>query len=182
MGTDRERVIRALDWLAEQGMLEVEASGVRHCYRRLKSPDDPGALADQLHRYILKRETAEIDRLQQVLDLAGRDGCQTSALAAHFGEELGGPCGHCSWCRSGRTHIPRRKSADMNTDLREQVAQAVVAAKGVLDEPRSLTRLLCGVPSPRLGRAKLGKHPLAGALVRTPFRQVLEWVKANKVP
>ncbi|MGM0595360.1 MAG: RecQ family ATP-dependent DNA helicase, partial [Pseudomonadota bacterium] len=32
LGTPRERVVRALDWLGEQGMLEVQAAGVRHRY------------------------------------------------------------------------------------------------------------------------------------------------------
>lgn len=180
MGTDRERVIRALDWLGEQGMLEVEASGVRHRYRRLRSPGDTDTLAGELHRYSLKRESAEIGRLQQVLALAGMDGCQTTALAAHFGEQLDRPCGHCTWCRSGQTRIPQRNSPEIDASLGERVALAVAEAESVLDEPRSLARLLCGLPSPRLGRAKLGKHPLSGALARVPFSRVLEWVDANK--
>ena len=50
----------------------------------------------------------------------------------------------------------------------------------VLVQPRSLTRFLCGIPSPRLGRARIGKHPLAGTLAQVPFRQVLEWVEQNR--
>jgi ATP-dependent DNA helicase RecQ len=180
LGTDRQRVIRALDWLGEREMLQVEAAGVRHRYRRLEAPDDPAALAEELHRQNLKREAAEIDRLRQVLDLAGGDGCQTATLAAHFGERMDRPCGHCTWCLSGQTQIALRSSPGIDPDLRGQAAQAVSAAKGVLDGPRSLTRFLCGVPSPRLSRAKLSKHPLSGALVRVPFREVLEWVNANK--
>lgn len=115
-----------------------------------------------------------------MLELAGRDGCQTAALAAHFGEKLDGHCGHCTWCRSGRTRIPKRNNKDIDASLREQVARAVAAADGVLDEPRSLTRLLCGVPSPRLSRAKLSKHPLSGILAQVPFRKVLDWVNGNQ--
>ncbi len=63
-GTDRERIIRALDWLGEHQMLQVEATGLDHRYRRLQSPADPAALADELHRYGLKREAAELGRLR----------------------------------------------------------------------------------------------------------------------
>lgn len=50
LGTTRDRVVRALDYLGEQQMLEVKAQGVRHRYRRLKNPDDPARLAVSLHQ------------------------------------------------------------------------------------------------------------------------------------
>ena len=43
-----------------------------------------------------------------------------------------------------------------------------------LGEPRALARLLCGVSSPWLVRAKLQSHALFGALSNVPFRAVLE--------
>jgi ATP-dependent DNA helicase RecQ len=181
IGADRQRVIRALDWLGEQQLLEVEASGVRHRYRRLKSPDDPIALADELHGYMLKREKAEVARLRQVLDLVRFKGCQTAALAAHFGEKLDGPCGHCTWCLCGECEIPERTSPEIPPQLHEQVRQAVSTADGILDDPRSLTRFLCAIPSPRLVRARLGGHRLSGSLVGIPFREVLDWVNTNKL-
>nr|VFK81003.1 MAG: hypothetical protein BECKSD772D_GA0070982_11955 [Candidatus Kentron sp. SD] len=67
-------------------MLEVKAAGIRHRFRVLKRPQTGNALAADLHRRMLEREQAEIGRLQQILDLVSLDGCQTNALAAHFGE------------------------------------------------------------------------------------------------
>jgi len=75
-------------------MLQVEPTGVRHRYRRLQVPADPTVPADELYHYGQQREAAEIERLRQVVELAGRDGCRTAALAAHFGEHLEQPCGH----------------------------------------------------------------------------------------
>jgi ATP-dependent DNA helicase RecQ len=43
----------------------------------------------------------------------------------------------------------------------------------VLADPRAVTRLLCGVSSPRLARAKLTADPLFGALGHVPFGAVL---------
>jgi len=173
LGTDRERVVRALDWLGEQQLLEVRASGVRHRYRRLKTPEDPDALAQALHRRILERETAEIARLRQVLDWAGRDGCQTAALGAHFGEIMAQACGHCSWCLTGRDPIPERQSPGIDPHLWQQAEQLEQETRKILAEPRSLARFLCGVSSPRLSRARLGRHPLFGSLAHVPFRVVL---------
>src|SRR5579885_1581530 len=65
-GAPRERVVRAVDYLAEQGLLTVKAYGVRQRYRRLRLPQDPDALADDLHRRTLEREAREVARLNQV--------------------------------------------------------------------------------------------------------------------
>ncbi|MFL6197502.1 MAG: RecQ family zinc-binding domain-containing protein [Thermoanaerobaculia bacterium] len=49
----------------------------------------------QVYTSLLQRKPA------QVLTLAAHGGCQTAFLAAHFGERLPHPCGHCSWCENG---------------------------------------------------------------------------------
>lgn len=176
LGCDRERVIRALDWLGEQRMLEVKATGVRNRYRRLRAPEDTDALADQLHQRMLRREAAEIDRLGQVLALAAGEGCRSAALAAHFGETLAEPCGHCSGCRGeGGVTIERRNPPippDLGTEL-----ESLLEGEAQLATPRALARFLCGVTTPKLGRAGLGRHRLFGRLERMPFREVLAWAE-----
>jgi ATP-dependent DNA helicase RecQ len=177
--THRERVIRALDWLGEQGMLEVQAAGVRHRFRRLRTPGDPATLTDELYRRASERESREIDRLRQVLKLAGRDGCHTVALAAHFGESMAQPCGHCGWCRSGKSHIPQRHIPSIPDDLWPKVQQTRPETDA-LSRPRALARFLCGIPSPWISRARLGQHPLSGALSEVPFHEVLEWAERHQ--
>ncbi len=174
-GAPRDRVVRALDYLAEQGLLEVEAAEVRHRFRRLRAPADLDTLAQDLHRRTLDREHRELARLQQVMELAGHDGCQVSRLGGHFGEPLPDPCGHCSWCLNGRKPIALlpRAEATIDTAIWREVADLRRSQPGPLAEPRALSRFLCGLSSPRLTHNKLGRHPLFGALRHVPFAEVL---------
>jgi ATP-dependent DNA helicase RecQ len=176
---DRERVIRAFDWLSDQQLLEVQAGGVRNRYRRLRLPEDAQALADDLHAYNLQREAAEIGRLQQVLDLFSLEDCRAAALAAHFGERLKTPCGRCSGCTGDTAQVPTRSVAEIPHDLWDRVQPALFAAGDTLGTPRALARFLCGLSSPRIGRARLGKDPLLGTLAETPFPNVLSWAENN---
>ncbi len=174
-GSSRERVVLALDYLAEQKMLEVRSTGVRHRYRTLESPDDLNTLAQSLYRRMLDREAREIGRLQQVLDLAALDGCKVSALADHFGECIGRQCGHCSWCLNGQSGvIPEKRSV---TVVDEDTWQQAIALQHehdqVLANPRALARFLCGVTSPKLSRSRLRAHHLFGILEDVPFKTVL---------
>jgi ATP-dependent DNA helicase RecQ len=170
----RDRVIAALDYLGEKGMLELKALGVRHRYRLLAKPDDPKALAARLHQRTLRREANEVQRLKQVVDLVERDGCQVAAMCRHFGEERG-DCGHCSWCLNGRTPTPLLKRAALDADeVVWREAQALRREhRETLGDPRAMARFLCGVSSPSLTAAKLTKHRLFGRLDRTPFAAVL---------
>ena len=101
LNTDRNRIVRVLDMLAEQQMIELRSKAVRHRYRQRQRPEDIAALAAALHQQALEREQNEVGRLRQVLALIAHDGCQASALGAHFSEALNDPCGHCSWCTTG---------------------------------------------------------------------------------
>lgn len=175
--TDRERVIRALDWLGDQQLLEVQAGGVRNRYQRLRAPADAQALAEELVTYNMKREAAETSRLQQVLDLFNLEGCRAAALGAHFGEQLETPCGECSGCLGDVAPIEPRQEREIDADLWSRVEPAVEKAGDVLGSSRAVARFLCGLTSPRSSRARLGKDPLFGALTGVPFPQVINWVE-----
>lgn len=171
--SDRQRVITALDYLGEKDMLEVKVSGVRYRYRRSDQPADANAVADDLTHRVTKREQAEIGRLQQVIDLAQQKDCQTRTLGRHFGEEIE-PCGHCSACRGEAAEDASGSSADVAIDkaLWQQALALRDAYPAVLSDPQALARLLCGVTSPSLTKAKLSRHDLFGALAHVPFKAV----------
>lgn len=175
-GQPRDRIVRALDYLAEQNLIELKAEGVRQTFRLLQTPSDLKSLGSELYRRLIEREKREIDRLQQVLALAGHDGCQVALLAEHFGERLPQPCGHCSWCTGGRrpVRLLARREAVIDDALWQRVRALAAEKRDVLGAPRPLARFLCGLTSPRLSAAKLGGHPLFGALSHVPFAKVLE--------
>ena len=97
----RDRIVRALDYLAEQGLLEVRAEGVRNRFSILRRPDNLDRLTDVLFQNALELERREVERIGQVIKLGSHDGCQVAHLAAHFGEKLSRLCGHCAWCLNG---------------------------------------------------------------------------------
>jgi ATP-dependent DNA helicase RecQ len=180
VGGDRERIIRALDWLAEQELLEVQAGGVRNRYHRLRQAENPQALAEELHAYNLQRENAEVGRLQQVLDLFSLDDCRAASLAAHFGEILAEPCGQCNGCLGHTVPLPPRDAESIPEELGDRI-QPTIAAADVLNTPRALARFLCGLSSPRLGRARIGKDPFFGTLAGVPFPTVLTWAEKHLI-
>lgn len=176
IGSTRERMVRALDYLSQQMLLEVKVEGLRHTFRLLKKPADVRALAGSLFEQLAERERRDVARLNQVLDLAGLDGCQVARLCEHFGERRTQPCGHCAWCLNQRRPVkllPRREGQISDDTWRQ--AQAVARKKPeALGDPRSLARFLCGMTSPRLSAAKLSRDSLFGALADVPFAKVLE--------
>jgi ATP-dependent DNA helicase RecQ len=174
----RDRVVRALDYLGEQQLLELQAEGVRHRFRRLRIPQDLDALGADLHRRTLERERREIARLHQVVELIGHAGCQVSHLGAHFGQPLPQPCGHCSWCLNGRRAValPPRPRSTIDESAWTKATQARREHADALADPRAFVRFLCGLSSPKLTRARLSSHPLFGVCAEVPFPDVLRRV------
>ncbi|MBW8873878.1 MAG: RecQ family zinc-binding domain-containing protein [Acidobacteria bacterium] len=184
MGAPRDRLVRALDYLAEQNLLEVRAAGLRHPYRWLRRPADLEEIARSLHQRTLERESREIARLDQVLTLAAHDGCQTAFLAAHFGELLSHPCGHCSWCGNGGQPAKLFPATPVHLDeapLRQAVSlwRQTPDLTQALAGPRAFTHFLTGLPSPRQTRGKLKTHPLFGTFAHVPFAEVLRRVEES---
>ncbi len=173
LGSPRERIIRALDYLSEQQCLEVQASGTRNRYERLKKPSNPDALGDSLHARCLARQEQEIARLGRVVDLFHLRGCRVNELCRHFGEQRNDPCGHCSWCLDPQATAerPARQVPAIDPSIIHQLLSAR-AEHPELGDPIVATRWLCGITSPLLTRSKLTQHPLFGKLEEQPFEQL----------
>lgn len=164
--SDRERVIRALDYCSERGWLEVRASDLRHRYQVVRVPESLATLAEELDRKAQAREAGEVERLDQVLSLATSSGCLAARLSRHFGETLEQPCGRCRDCRGEPVGVGPAATPDTEWSLPSLPAE--------LSDPRQAARFLCGISSPHLSRGKWTRDPRFGSLEKVPFREVME--------
>jgi ATP-dependent DNA helicase RecQ len=177
LGEPRSRIVAALGHLEERGLVELKAAEVRQRYTVLDRPASLPALRDALVERFERREQAEVERIRRVVELVELDGCQTAALVGYFGEELPGPCGHCTHCLSRE---PQRlppagvPPAEVPPEARALQAEHPEA----LGAPRQLARFLCGLTSPATTRAKLTRHALFGSLADRRFADVLAAVAA----
>ena len=179
IGEPRQRLVAALEFLKDQGDLDLKVSGVRHGYRVVSAPDDPEALVRKLAARFEASEVRDIERIQGVLSLAAQPECIVGSLLGYFGEQLPGPCGHCDRCAGEAIpQLPARHSAAL-TPAHEQIAEQV-GSQGhpALRSGRQLARFLCGLPSPAAGKARLRRHPSWGALGDVPFADVLSHVES----
>ncbi len=178
MKTERERIVAALNYLEEQGDLTLKVAGLRFGYRRLSRPVVENVRKSMMERFA-KREKRDLERLRQMLDFAGHEGCKTRYLVRYFGHEFPGDCGHCGWClgeRPGKPPaIPRREFGDFESRLLQGLRARRLEALAL---PRQMARYLCGLSSPKTQRPpRLMGEPAFGVLSDVPFQRVLQWVQ-----
>ena len=180
VGQPRERVVRALEYLDEQGLIELRVSEVRHRFEWLDGSTSVDALVSPLAERFARHEAREVARVQQVLALIESPTCQINALVSHFGQQRDAPCGHCTVCLDGPVRLPEpapRPPVGRLVD-RNEVAGLAEAHPQALGESRQLARFLCGLSSPAMTAARLGRHALFGALESHRFTDVLAWCES----
>ena len=186
----RDRILKALTWLADAGHIELKPSGSRQRYRLEgdHATRDPEQLARSLQELFAVRETRDLERLQGVLDFAAHRGCLTRRLLQYFGEASGDEavagCGTCTSCREGvpataksvgvaPREMPASAVPPISPEQAASVRSLVAEGRPSLRTPRQLARFLCGLTSPATTRERLGKHAAFGVLSRVPFAEVL---------
>jgi len=175
---ERSRLVRAIEYLEQQGLAEIQVADVRHQYSIIRRPDDVSELTSILWKRFQQREKQEVCRVAQVVDLVLRDGCQTNALVGYFGETRHNPCGHCTWCRTGTAQqLPESPTlppleAELNPSVFVSMRREYSDA---LADPRQAARFLCGITSPAFTKHKLTRHSLFGIFEDRRFAEVLAW-------
>ncbi|MEM9587382.1 MAG: ATP-dependent DNA helicase RecQ [Planctomycetota bacterium] len=173
--TDRQRIVKALDYLAENGWVDLNVSGLVHGFRWQKRIDQPKLLADELFQRLAQREQAEVSRLDEVYELALAGTCQAGTLSTHFGEALPQPCGECSaCCNEGPFSLPDAADQPIGTSAMTAITELSRQFPDVLVGPREKARFLCGLSSPAFVKSKLTRDARFGVCTEVPYATVLK--------
>ena len=179
MGEPRGRIVAALGYLEERGILTVQATGARLGYRLLGADLDREGLVATLNGRFRDREARDIARVRSMLDFVREPACLTARLTRYFGEDLPGDCGHCGPCLGQAPEpLPELPRRAFSSEDRAIVKGLRAEAHKALASPRQLARFLCGIASPATTRARLARDPRFGALAGFPFSRVLKLVEA----
>jgi ATP-dependent DNA helicase RecQ len=178
---DRERIVRALNYLDEQNLAEVRVSDSRSQYTRLKPIEDAETLTQKLFARLEGRERQDLERLYSVVALFENSECYANQLARYFGDTQDRNCGQCSSCLGLSVQLPAAPTPPKIESLiaGENIIELIGVYPNVFTETRETAKFLCGLTSPKFSKFKLSKHQLFGRLEKIPFRTVLEWCNTN---
>jgi ATP-dependent DNA helicase RecQ len=188
----KERITKALDYLAEKGAIELTVASLRQTYRNMgavtqeqkgQNAQDLQSLLETLYRLFAEREARDITRIQSILAYANNPKCLSQQLIEYFGEAANA-CGICSHCRAQARAEPIVQVAalvapQITVRQREFIAEVQHEHHAALQQARQLARFLCGLPSPATARSSLRQHKAFGALENLGFQQLLELAKQN---
>jgi ATP-dependent DNA helicase RecQ len=182
---ERNRVVKALDYFQEQGLIELESKQMTEVYSLLDTDFDPQVLSAELYTGFKQHEVGEVERIHAMLDLFSTEYCLGQRLAGYFGDENAPQhCGHCSVCHGHVAHLPAPPSLLplVDKDFMGLCADFIHrhhAATGQLPGAERLTRFLGGISVPLFTRLKARGIPGFAALEDYPYAEVREWAETH---
>jgi len=182
---ERSRVVKALDYFQEQGLIELESKQMTEVYSLLNTDFDPQAMSVELHAGFKQHEVTEVARIHAMLDLFATDHCLGYRLAHYFGDENAPrQCGHCSVCHGNVAHLPSPPALPALVDKNFQELCGDFIHRhheytASLPSAERLTRFLCGISVPLFTKLKARGILGAGALEDYPYAEVRDWVQAG---
>ncbi len=182
---ERSRVVKALDYFQEQGLIELESKQMTEVYSLLDTHFDPHALSAELYTGFKQHEATEVARIHAMLDLFATDHCLGQRLAHYFGDDNAPQrCGHCSVCHGQVAHLPAPPSLPPLVDknfmgLCGDFIHRHHEHTGHLPSAERLTRFLGGISVPLFTKLKARGIPGFAALEDYPYAEVRDWAHAQ---
>lgn len=181
----RDRVVKALDYFQEQGLIELESKQMTEVYSLLDTDFDPQVMSAELYTGFKRHEVGEVARIHAMLDLFATEHCLGQRLAQYFGDENAPQrCGHCSVCHGDVANLPPPPALPPLVDknfmgLCGDFIHRHHQHTGQLPEAERLTRFLGGISVPLFTKLKARGIPGFAALEDYPYAEVREWAEAH---
>lgn len=181
----RSRVVKALDYFQEQGLIELESKQMTEVYSLLNTDFDPQTLSQELYTGFKQHEIAQVARIHAMLELFATEHCLGQRLARYFGDENAPQrCGHCSVCHGQVAHLPPPPSLPALVDknfmgLCGDFIHRHHEHTGHLPGAERLTRFLGGISVPLFTKLKARTIPGFAALEDYPYAEVRAWAQAH---
>ena len=176
--SERSRVIAAIDYLDQQGLIELQTKQMTQVYRVFKEAIT-AELREQLVQRFKEKETSEVNRIHFLLDFFSSKQCLSLQLANYFSDSnLQQPCGHCSVCAGQVAVLPQPPVSKPLEEYDFKLLSAQINDK-LADQktPVLLARFFCGLTTPIFTRLKVRKLEGFALLERYRFAEVKEWVE-----
>ena len=182
---ERSRVVKALDYFQEQGLIELESKQMTEVYSLLDTDFDPQVLSAELYTGFKQHEVTEVARIHAMLDLFATEHCLGQRLAQYFGDENAPQrCRHCSVCHGHIAHLPAPPSLPPLVGknfmgLCGDFIHRHHEYTGCLPDAERLTRFLGGISVPLFTKLKARGIPGFAALEDYPYAEVRDWTHAQ---
>ncbi len=182
---ERNRVVKALDYFQEQGLIELESKQMTEVYSLLNTDFDPQVLSAELYTGFKQHEVTEVARIHAMLDLFATEQCLGQRLAQYFGDEKAPErCGHCSVCHGHVAHLPSPPALPPLVDknfmgLCGDFIHRHHEHTGELPGAERLTRFLGGISVPLFTKLKARGIPGFAALEDYPYADVRSWSEVH---
>ncbi|MFJ4133468.1 ATP-dependent DNA helicase RecQ [Pseudomonas cyclaminis] len=182
---ERNRVVKALDYFQEQGLIELESKQMTEVYSLLNTDFDPQVLSAELYTGFKQHEVTEVARIHAMLDLFATEQCLGQRLAQYFGDEKAPQrCGHCSVCHGHVAHLPSPPGLPPLVDknfmgLCGDFIHRHHEHTGELPGAERLTRFLGGISVPLFTKLKARGISGFAALEDYPYADVRSWSEVH---
>lgn len=175
LGGDRTRIVKMLDYFADQGWMDLEPSGLQHGYRKLIPLKAVSDTARELIAYLRDRQAGELNRVNELFELLTASECQSMILSRHFGQQSPNPCGHCSVCEGKAIgQLGQLQHGRIGDSAVTCVDKLRAAHPDLLGDPRQQARFLCGLSSPALIRSRLTRDSAFGCCSSIAYDRILK--------
>ena len=186
-GSERHRVVSALEYLQEQGHITLETKKITEVFsvdeNLLAAPELSGELAD----YFTEKEQKEVARIAALVRFFELDRCLSANLAAYFDDKQAPQqCGHCSVCRGQVAKLEYSQPIQIPDD--QQLLSMFNALEAHLHSQRktgnekpvtdvAFCRFLAGIRTPLFSRFKVTKLTGFACCEKARFAEIKERVK-----
>jgi ATP-dependent DNA helicase RecQ len=179
--TDRQRILAALEYLDENGWIELQSKQAVEVYDILTRAFNIDDLTEKMYSLFNKKESLEIQQIHNMVRFFESDACISKQLAAYFGEHLENEnCGHCSYCKNGKAVLQNTTELKPLSNFEfNEITDEFVQAVGERFGEANLTKFLCGIYTPVFSKLKIKRLPYYGILENYPFLEVKDWVRNN---
>jgi len=180
---ERQRIIAALEYFDEQGMIELRSKSTVEVYEATAESFDMDELTEKMFTIFQERENHETERLQRMVGFFESGSCISHGLARYFGQDIAREaCGHCSVCKGEKVKLEQTaKLPPLETHDFTGLSADFIQLAGERLSVAGLTRFLCGIFMPAFSSRKVGHLAGSGALENYSFPRVRDWVERNLI-
>lgn len=185
-GADRSRVMTALDYLSEKGLIELSTKGITDVYNVNTEKLHDHNLTLYLEHYFLEKEQSEIKRIEALIGFFELESCLNQSLA-HYFDDVNAPqnCHHCSACLgkpiklsySNTPSIPSKKLIEEHlAELSYVINQKFPQANRWIT-PKLQCRFLLGLTQPLFTKIKARELAGFGLCHTLRYQDVLKMIQ-----